>query len=188
MQLDIRGKNVKVSEERRQLIEKKLGRLDRYLEGMSAATVEVGSEPTRRTGEGRLIVEMTVRAPGKGSLLRAEERDNDLTNALDRLYEKMQRQITRYHERLVHHKGRPRASEVVGQTEADSALDEEPVAFELVKVKHFSMQTMYPTEAVEQMELLGHSFFIFQDAETAKVSVAYRRNTGGYGLLRPELS
>lgn len=194
MQLDIRGKNVKLSEERRNLIEKKLGKLNRYLDSMGEATVELASERTSKGGEGRLVVEMTVRTPGNGSLLRAEERDNDLNVALDRLSEKMQRQITRFKERMVHHKGRPRASEVAAQLQeaeqVEKALDTPEVeeALSLLKIKNFEVKPMYVDEALEQMEMLAHNFFIFQDAETNKISVAYRRNDGGYGLIRPELA
>ncbi|MEI6045079.1 MAG: ribosome-associated translation inhibitor RaiA [Chloroflexota bacterium] len=197
MQLDIRGKNVKVSEERRQLIEKKLGKLDRYLDSLGEATVELAAEHARKGGEGRLVVEMTVRTPAHGSLLRAEERDNDLGVALDRLSEKMQRQITRFKDRMVHHKGRPRVSEVAAQLQEAAEAKEVEIApdvdtdaeevLHLVKIKNFQVTAMYVDEAVEQMELLGHNFFIFQDTETEKISVAYLRNDGGYGLLRPEL-
>lgn len=194
MQLDIRGKNVKLSEERRNLIEKKLGKLSRYLDNMEGATVELASERTRKGGEGRLVVEMTVRTPGNGSLLRAEERDNDLTVALDKLSEKMQGQLTRFKDRMVHHKGRPRVGEVAARLqqaeEDENALDTPEVeeALNLLKVKNFQVKPMYVDEALEQMELLAHNFFIFQDAETNSISVAYRRNDGAYGLLRPELA
>jgi ribosomal subunit interface protein len=194
MQLDIRGKNVKVSEDRRQLIQKKLGKLDRYLESLGEATVELATENGHKGkgGEGRLVVEMTVRTPSR-ALLRAEERDNDLGAALDRLQEKMQGQITRFKDRMVHHKGRPRVGEVATiLQEAEEATTTQTIpeldkALELVRVKNFKVKPMYVDEAVEQMELLEHSFFVFQDAETGKISVAYRRNDGSYGLIRPEL-
>jgi ribosomal subunit interface protein len=193
MQLDIRGKNVKLSEERRNLIERKLGKLDRYLEHLGAATVELASE-RNRNGEGRLIVEMTVRTPGNGSVLRAEERDNDLTVALDKLSEKMQRQITRYKDRMVDHKGRPRVGEVATYLEQQANKDQEvetpglEQALDLIKIKNFEVKPMYIDQALEEMELLAHNFYIFQDAETNQISVAYRRNDGGYGLIRPQLA
>lgn len=195
MQLEIRGKNVKVSDDRRQLIQKKLGKLDRYLDSLGEATVELATENNhkgRGGAEGRLVVEMTVRTPSR-QLLRAEERDNDLGAALDRLQEKMQRQITRFKDRMVHHKGRPRVGEVATilqeeeQTAATETIPELEEAMELVRIKNFKVKPMYVDEAVEQMELLAHSFFVFQDAETGRVSVAYRRTDGGYGLIRPEL-
>ncbi len=194
MELEIRGKNVKVSEERRQLIQKKLGKLDRYLENLVDATVELGSEKVRRGTEGRLVVEMTVRPPAHGPLLRAEERDNDLGAALDRLSEKMQRQISRYKDRMVHHKGKPRVGWVAAQLQkAEDAsrmpvIEDSPEEFDLLKIKEFPVKPMYAEEALEQMELLGHTFFIFQDVETGGVGVVYRRTEGGYGLIRPELA
>ncbi len=193
MQLEIRGKNVKVSEERRQLIEKKLGKLSRYLDSLGEATVELASERNGgKGGEGRLVVEMTVRTPNRGSLLRAEERDNDLAVALDRLSEKMQGQITRFKDRMVHHKGQPRYAEAAAQLQqmeeagVNQASLDAVEALSPVKTKSFQVEPMYVDEALERMELLGHNFFIFEDAESGKLSVTYRRNDGGYGLIRPE--
>ncbi len=192
MEIEIRGKNVKVSEERRQLIQKKLGKLDRYLDNIGEAIVELGSERIRKGAEGRLVVEMTVKTPANGSLLRGEERDNDLAVALDRLSEKMQRQITRYKERMVHHKGKPRVGWVAAQLQkleepAPANLENAEEALSLLRVKEFSAKPMDTEEALEQMELLGHNFFIFEDIETGQVSVVYRRNEGGFGLIRPRL-
>jgi len=188
MQLDIRGKNVKVSEERRQLIEKKLAKLDRHLPNLGAATVELATERNRKGGEGRLVVEVTVRTLANGALLRAEERDNDLATALDRVYEKMQRQITRFKDRLVHHKGQARLSEAA-ETGAEWEQEDEAEESEaVVKVKKFEVKPMQLDEALEQMELLGHNFFIFHDSETNQFSVTYRRNNGSYGLIQPELA
>ncbi len=195
MQMEIRGKNVKVSEERRQLIEKKLGKLERYMENMEDATVELGTERNGKAGEGRLVIEMTLRGPANGTLLRAEERDNDLGVALDRLYEKMHKQVTRYKERMVHHKGRMRVSEIVdrlAQAEQPQAQEKFSPAeitetLDVVKVKQFQVKPLFVDEALEQMELLGHNFFIFQDVDNGHLSVAYRRTNGGYGILRPEV-
>lgn len=199
MQLEIRGKNVKVSEERRLLIERKLGKLDRYLDSLGDATVEIASERVRRGVEGRLVVEMTVRTPVHGSVLRAEERDNDLGTALDKLSEKMQRQITRFKDRMVHNKGKPSIGQMAAQLQqaeqGNPQIEEEggdevslEETFPLVKVKNFPVKPMFVGDALEQMELLGHNFFVFQDRETGRISVVYERNNGGYGLLRPEFA
>jgi putative sigma-54 modulation protein len=190
MQLNIRGKNVKVNEDRRQLIEKKLGTLDHYFDLAHDATVELSSEKSRNKDE-RLVIEMTVRA--NGSVLRAEERDSDLPTALERLHNKMQRQLTRYKERMVHRKGRTSTSEAVAMlNEPDTDIVEETYFDQEdtvpVRVKTFPVQPMLPEEAVEEMELVGHDFFVFQDAESKKFSVVYRRKDGAYGMLQPEVS
>jgi ribosomal subunit interface protein len=187
MQLNIRGKNVKVSDDRRKLIEKKLGTLDHYFDMINEATVELSAEKSRNKDE-RLVVEMTVWA--NGSILRAEERDSDLVTALDRLHGKMQRQITRYKERNTHRKGRPSVSEAVTKlAQSETEVEVETEAGNIpVKVKSFPLKPMFAVEAVEEMELLGHDFFVFQDADTMKVSVVYRRKDGDYGMLQPEVS
>jgi len=194
MELNIRGKNVKVSEDRRELIHKKLGNLNHYLESINEATVELSSENTRKSDE-RLVVEMTVRT--NGTLMRAEERDHDLSNALDRVHAKMQRQMSRYKERRVDRKRRL----PLPTNEAVDALEPTPpppprlaTASERnsdylpVKIKTFEVNPIVSDEAIEQMELLGHDFFVFLDAETKEISVVYRRDDGYYGLLRPSIA
>lgn len=186
MQLQIRGKNVKVSDERRILIEKKLGKLNHYLETINEATVELAAENSRRDN-GRLVVEMTVRT--NGTLLRAEERDSDLSNALDRVHDKMQRQMTRYKERQIDRKRRP-SSATANANNDDSetpvvSLPETDKDSLPVKVKSFEVAPMLTSDAIDQMELLGHDFFVFLDADTKDVNVVYRRDDGYYGLLKP---
>ena len=194
MELTIRGKNVKVSDDRRQLIEKKLGKLNHYLEHIHEATVELSAENSRRQTE-RLVVEMTVRT--NGTLLRAEERDSDLSNALDRLHSKMQRQMTRYKGRVLDRKRRkplaadqavvltnntPYPNEVINN-ETDNTEEYRPV-----KVKKFAVRPMPSDEAIEQMELLGHDFFVYLDSASKEIQVVYRRDDGAYGLLQPEIA
>jgi putative sigma-54 modulation protein len=189
MQLNIRGKNVKVNDDRRSLIEKKLGALDHYFDLAQEATVELSAEKTRNKAE-RLVVEMTVRA--NGSILRVEERDSDLAKALEGVQHKMQRQLTRFKERMIHRKGRTSLSEAVSQLAEPAPV--EAVVVETVessvpvRVKSFTIQPMNPEDAVEEMELLGHDFFVFQDISNMKFSVVYRRKDGDYGMLQPEVS
>jgi len=193
MELTIRGKNVKVSDDRRQLIEKKLGKLNHYLEHIHEATVELSAENSRRQTE-RLVVEMTVRT--NGTLLRAEERDSDLGNALDRLHAKMQRQMTRYKGRVLDRKRRkPLLADQaviltnttypneVTSNEVDNIEDYRPV-----RVKKFAVRPMPSDEAIEQMELLGHDFFVYLDSASKEIQVVYRRDDGAYGLLQPEIA
>jgi len=189
MELAIRGKNVKVSEERKELIERKLGKLSHYLELAHEATVELAAEHAHKTVE-RLVVEMTVRV--NGALLRAEERDSDLPKALDRVHDKMQRQLTRYKERLTEKKGRvsigDAASLLQQQTVEEPQVitpEEEPKP---VKVKSFELKPMFVSEAIEELENVDHDFFVFLDAGSSKINVVYRRNDGAFGLLKPELA
>jgi len=187
MELTIRGKNVKVSDDRKELIVRKLGKLNHYLEVANEATVELATEHSHKATE-RLVVEMTMWV--NGTILRAEERDSDLSNALDRLHAKMQRQMTRYKERLTQrNKGKTSVGEAVTILEEQPALEQ--AARELqelapVKAKTFPLKPMYASDAIEELENVGHDFYVFLNAENDGINVVYRRKEGGYGILQPE--
>ena len=170
-----------------ELIQKKLGHLNRYLENINEATVELATETSRKHTE-RLVVEMTVRV--NGTLMRAEERDNDLTCALDRVQAKMHRQMTRYKDRQIDRKRRPASAntQAVANVEPLPPLNPAPADYPdylPIKTKSFEVRPMLSDAAIEQMELLDHAFFVFLDAATKEISVVYRRDDGYYGLLRP---
>jgi putative sigma-54 modulation protein len=183
MEFNIRGKNVKISDDRKKLIESKLGKLDHYLEFANEAVVELTATNAHKQTE-RMVVEMTVRV--NGTVLRAEEHDSELATALDRVHDKMRRQMTRYKERLTSHKGQPKLTEAV-----ESIAIEEPAEaveeISLVKVKRFAVTPMNAEEAIEELENVGHDFYMFLDSESKQVNVVYRRKEGGYGLLKPEI-
>lgn len=181
MELMIKGKNVEVTDRLRDYVEKKIGRLDRYLPTISEAWVELTTEETKAAGD-RQVCQVTVRS--NGTILRAEERSDDMFTAIDTVLDKMYRQIARY-------KGK-RQSRWRGATTTPEPLpieeeDIEEEASRIVRVKRFPMTPMVPEEAVEQMELLGHDFFVFFHADEGRINVLYRRKTGDYGLLQPEL-
>ncbi len=130
-----------------------------------------------------------------GHVLRAIERHSDPLNAFDQALEKLQRQITRYKDRLVDR--RKRAGEHRGVTLPAAQPEPEveevevpavPVDFEIVRVKSHTLKPMTPEEAVLQMEMLGHDFFVFFDGSAERVGVVYRRRDGGYGLIEPEVT
>jgi putative sigma-54 modulation protein len=188
MQLTIKGKNVEVTDWVRQYIEKKIGKLDRYLPSLTEARVELSEEATSNPGH-RQVVQVTL-FDRRGLILRGEERSADLFAAVDAVLDKMYRQIARY-------KGKRRATRHRnGNTEADlgEALpieieeEEEAEYRPIVRTKRFVMAPMSPDEAIEQMELLGHNFFVFYNADDGSVNVIYRRRDGNYGLIIPELA
>lgn len=184
MELTIKGKNVEVTDRLRDYVEKKIGKLDRYLPTISEAWVELSVEGTK-AAQDRQVCQVTIRS--NGTILRAEERSEDMFNAIDTVLDKMYRQIARYKGKR---KNRWRA---VGVT-----VEPLPPGFEeqeleegvpsIVRSKRFSMTPMHPEEAIEQMELLGHDFFVFYNAEEGQINVLYRRDDGDYGLLQPELA
>ncbi len=185
MNIVVRGRNVSITDRMREYVEKKIGKLERYLPIIDDARMELSQEDTR-SAQHRMIAQLTVRSRGK--ILRAEERDQDLFAAIDLVADKMQRQITRFKDRL-YSRGQIRGSETVRVPEEPEPVIEavaEPVGT-IVRTKHFLATPMGPEEAIEQMELLGHDFFVFYNSEVNAINVLYRRRAGDYGLLQPEL-
>ena len=192
MEIVVRGRNVNVTERVQEYVEKKVGKLERYLPIIDEARMELSQEDTR-SAQHRMIAQLTVRSRGK--VLRAEERDQDLFAAIDLVAEKMQRQITRFKDRL-YSRGQvrgaetvrvPEATEIVAEMEVEAVAEAEPVGA-IVRTKTFLVTPMNPEEAIEQMELLGHDFFVFYNSDVDGINVLYRRRSGDYGLLQPELA
>jgi len=186
MEVTIRGRNITVTDRLNDYVTKKASKLDRYLPTIDEARMELSVENTK-AAQDRQVAQLTVR--NRGTILRAEERDQDIFAAIDAVMDKMQRQISRYKERR-NQRGEHAAGEkpTVAAVEraAAEAAEREPRG-SIVRTKRFPVSPMHREEAVEQMELLGHDFFVFFDAETELFSVLYRRRDGDYGLLQPEL-
>ncbi len=188
MEILIHSRNVDVSDRLRNYVEKKTTRLDRYMSDLSEVRVDLVEENTRRAG-GRHVAQITIRDE-RGTILRAEERSNDMFASVDAVVDKLYRQINRY--RGKRRRNRRGANNGEGlEFEPlpldDSLLEEESAGPEIVRRKRFPLQPMSPEEAVEQMELLGHDFFIFFNPDEQSVNVVYRRHDGDYGLLLPEM-
>ncbi len=192
MEIVVRGRNVNVTERVQEYVEKKVGKLERYLPIIDEARMELSQEDTR-SAQHRMIAQLTVRS--RGRVLRAEERDQDVFAAIDLVTEKMQRQITRFKDRL-YSRGQVRGAETVRvpevaepavEVDVEMVAEAEPVG-SIVRTKTFLVTPMNPEEAIEQMELLGHDFFVFYNSETDGINVLYRRRSGDYGLLQPELA
>jgi putative sigma-54 modulation protein len=182
MELSIKGKNVEVTDRLSDYVEQKIGKLDRYLPTISEVWVELSTEGAR-AAQDRQVCQVTVRA--NGAILRAEERSDDMFTSIDAVLDKMYRQIARYKGKR---KNRWRGAAATVEPlplEVEETFDEE--TYNIVRTKRFPMAPMNPDEAVDQMELLGHDFFIFYNADEGQVNVIYRRKDGDYGLLQPEL-
>ena len=183
MQYNTRGENIEVTPALRDYVEKKIGRLERYFEETTAFSCNV----TMRVQRGEHTVEVTIPMPGV--ILRAEDTNNDMYAAIDLVVEKLERQI-RKHKTKVNRRNRQTGAQPV-------FLDAEPVfaaqddrdeedTIHIVRTKRFNLKPMDVEEAVLQMDMLGHNFFVFQNGETDDVSVVYRRKDGRYGLIEPE--
>lgn len=175
MQLEITAKNIELSPQVRRHIEGKLGKLGRHLASISKAKLEIAEERTR-SPQHRFIAQLTI--DSNGTLLRGEQRGENLLTAIDKVAEIMDRQIRRYKGKL-YHKGR-------GNSPARDRSGQ-PAAKRVVKVKRFTIKPMSLDEAIEQMELLGHDFFLFFSSDRQRLNLLYRRKNGDYGLIEPEL-
>lgn len=178
MQLIVQGKNMEVTDRLQEYIEKKVGKLDRYLPTITEARIELSVEGAK-SAKDRQVAQLTVRS--KGTFLRAEERTADMFASIDAIVDKMYRQIVRYKGKRY---GRGRGPGEMPPVEEFE--EEEPPR--IVRTKRFQVAPMDEEEAIEQMELLGHDFFIFFNVDANGINVIYRRKDGNYGLLEPELA
>jgi len=177
MELQITGKNMELSPAVRQHIERKVGKLNRHLPKIIEFKVEVAEEKTKSPQQ-HFVVQATI--DSNGTLLRSQERGENLFTAIDKVAEVMSRQIERRKGKL-YEKGR--GSSLARGEFNEEAVEEEPVSKKVVKVKQFAVKPMSVAEAIDQMELLGHDFFLFFNADDEGLNLLYRRKDGNYGLL-----
>jgi putative sigma-54 modulation protein len=180
MELQITGKNIEISPEVRQYIERKLDKLGRHLHKIMESKVEISEQKTKSPQQ-HFVVQVTI--DSNGTLFRSQERGENLVSAIDRVVEIMDRQIKRYKGKL-YKKGRGSSLAKGGLSEE---IVEEKTMGRIVKIKQFVVKPMSVDEAIEQMELLGHDFFLFFDADDERLNLLYRRKDGDYGLIKPEL-
>ena len=193
MELAINTRNLKLTPRLQSYVENKTGRLDRYMPNLAEVRVDLSQFQTRSIND-RQVAQITIRDT-RGTVLRAEESSNDMFAAVDSVIDKLYRQIKRYRG-----KRRDRRRAGAGQEPIDLFVDLEPVPIEtadeeisngreVVRRKQFEVRPMTLEEAVEQMELLDHDFYVFVNAdEDDAVNVLYRRRDGDYGLLEPEFA
>ena len=176
MKFTISGKNIEVTEGLRSTVIDKLGKLERYFTPETEIIVTMSVEKERQK------IELTI--PVKGNIIRSEQVSNDMYVSIDLVEEVIERQLRKYKEKIVaKHQdgGNFRREFIERETEP---LDE----VKIIRTKHFGMKPMYPEDACVQMELLGHSFYVFRNAETEEVNVVYKRKGNTYGLIEPEYS
>ena len=179
MQLQVKGKNVEVTDSIRQYAEEKLGRLERQLADPTRVELELAVERNPSISANH-VAEATIWT--KGPVLRAREANVDMKASIDQLVDKLERQVKRYKEKRRRRRGGTIAVEVVLPDDA-LPVDGEP---QILKTKRFPVKPMSPEEAVLQLELVGHDFFVFRNGESLDVNVVYRRRDGSYGLIEPE--
>jgi len=184
LEVDIYTRNMDVTDRIQDYVNKKVGKLDRYLPGIDEARVDLSYVKSARSSTDRQVAQITVR--GKGFILRSEERADDIFAAMDTALEKMQRRIERYKGKRYRGRGDGKsAAEVIPTVagEEEEAGEEGPT---IVRRKTFRLQPMNELEAIEQMALLGHeNFFIFFNVSSNSINVLYHRRDGSYGLIEP---
>ena len=180
MELQITGINMEIISSTRRYIERKLGKLNRHLPHIIESKVEISEEKTKSPQQ-RYLVRMTV--DGNGAVFHGEERGEDLFKAIDKIAATMTRQME-HHKGKLYDKGR--GSSPARDEPGEEITAEEPDG-KVVKVKQFIIKPMTLTEAIDQMVLLEHDFFLFFDADIEEMKLLYRRKDGNYGLIEPEL-
>jgi putative sigma-54 modulation protein len=180
MRLQVKGRNVEVSDQIREYAEDKMGKLDRLVSDPTRVELELAVETNPSIADNN-IAEATVWT--KGPVLRARETSADMKASIDQLVAKLERQVKRYREKR---RVAPRRHARDGGLPAEAAPVEVPEDdTTIVKTKQFTMSPLSPEEAVLQLELVGHDFFVFRNAETETINVVYRRRDGDYGLIEP---
>jgi putative sigma-54 modulation protein len=183
MRTIVKGKHLEVPERVRRYAERKLGRLQRYLDDRSDATVELSVE-RHRSGADSHIVDVTLVIDGQ--TLRSSATAASHTAGIDEVIDKIERRAVDFREK-------PRARVRMAGADADGGdvgesatlPDEAPDVRQIVKVKRFAIEPMFEEDALARMEELGHAFFVFVDAETQRVAILYRRRDGDFGVIEP---
>ncbi len=175
MKYIISGRNLEVTDSLRNAVKEKLGKLERYFTPDTEVIVTMTVEKERQK------IEVTI--PVKGHIIRSEQVSNDMYVSIDLVEEVIERQLRKYKTRLAgkHRDGGNLKKEFLEREE--EPLDD----VRIIRTKHFDVKPMYAEDACVQMELLGHSFYVFVNAETDQVNVVYKRKGNTYGLLEPEL-
>ena len=175
MDIQLTGKNVEVSKTVQDYLERKLGKLASHLPALNEFKVEISQEQTRSPDD-RFVVQVTMNSAG--TLLRGESRAVNVLTAIDEVAKVMARQAERFKGRL-HQRGKGVSLRHLTPTAEAPAI---------ARVKRFAVQPLAPEDAALQMEMLGHSFFLFLNPETGGVNLIYRRQDGSYGLIEPIVS
>lgn len=189
MEILIHSHNMELSDRLHEYVEKKTTRLDRYMPDLAEVRVDLSEENTRSSVQ-RHVAQVTIRDE-RGTILRAEERSNDMFASVDAVVDKLYRQINRYRGKRRRNRRSGAGPEEFADYEPlpldEEFLEDEESVREIARHKRFPLQPMSVDEAVDQMELLGHDFFIFFNPDEQAVNVVYKRRDGNYGLLLPEL-
>ena len=176
MRITITGRNIELTPGIKEAVEDKLSKLEKYFKPDTDVNVTLSVEKERQK------IEVTI--PTKGHTIRAEEVSNDMYVSIDLVEETIERQLIKYRTKIISKKMNAAASFKAEYLEEQVEDDEEEV--KIVRSKRYDLKPMYPEDACIQMELLGHDFFVFVNAETDETCVVYKRKANTYGIIEPE--
>lgn len=176
MNFIISGKNIEITTGLKDNIERKLGKLERYFTPDTEIIVTLSVEKERQK------IEVTI--PVKGDIIRSEQESTDMYVSIDLVEEVIERQLRKYKNKLVaKHQAGGNFNQTFVESEDEVADSDE---IRIVRTKRFGIKPMFPEDACMQMDLLGHNFFVFSNAETEEVNVVYKRKDGSFGLIEPK--
>ena len=175
MRYTIIGKNIEVTEGLKEAVYEKIGKLERYFSKDTDVLVTLSVEKDRQK------IEVTI--PVRGSVIRSEQTSNDMYVSIDLVEEVIERQLRKYKNKIIdkHQEGGNLQPDFM---DLDEDMDDDEI--KIIRTKRFGIKPMFPEDACVQMELLGHAFFVFMNAETDEVNVVYKRKGNTYGLIEPE--
>lgn len=174
MRITITGRNIEITDGLKSAVEDKLAKLEKYFTPDTDVFVTLNVEKERQK------IEVTI--PVKGNIIRSEQVSNDMYVSIDLVEEVIERQLKKYKNKLVSKK---QSAESFRREFIEKEVDVDDEV-QIIRTKRFGMKPMYPEDACVQMELLGHNFFVFRNAETEEVNVVYKRKGNTYGLIEPE--
>lgn len=175
MRFVIVGRNIEVTDGLKEAVEEKLGKLDRFFAPDTEVKVTLSVEKERQK------IEVTI--PVKGSIIRSEQVSNDMYVSIDLVEEVIERQLKKYKNKLI---DKQQDAAAFAQEYIDKEYVDDDVDVKIIRTKRFDVKPMDPEEACVQMELLGHSFYVFFNSETEQINVVYKRKGNTYGLIEPE--
>ena len=185
MEMHVTGKNLELSPEAREYISRKMTKINKFLPTILSFDVVASLEQTRSPAQ-RFVVQVTL--DSNGTLIRGEERGQDVHSAVDKVFEVMSRQIEHYKGKLQHGKGKGSIRTSTTEVVEAVAAEGEETGPRIVKNKRFEVKPMSMDEAIDQMQLLGHDFFLYYDPDVNKMNLIYKRKDGNLGLIEPTIT
>ena len=176
MRFIITGRNIDITEGLKSAVEEKLGKLDRFFAPETEVNVTLSVEKERQK------IEVTI--PVKGNIIRSEQVSSDMYVSIDLVEEIIERQLRKYKNKIIDKK----QSAGFQPEFVEKDFEDDGNEIKIIRTKKFGFKPMYPEDACVQMELLGHDFYVFCNAETDEVNVVYRRKNGAFGLIEPEFN